>query len=61
TLDSLLREIRERDARDVARSAAPLKPAADAHILDTTTLSIGEAVSFVLEKYQQLLIRDRGL
>lgn len=61
TLDSLLREIRERDARDATRSAAPLKPAADAHILDTTTLSIGEAVAFVLEKYRNLQGRDRAL
>lgn len=61
TLDSLLREIRDRDARDATRSAAPLKPAADAHILDTTTLSIEDAVAFVLEKYRQLQGRDRTL
>ena len=52
TLESLLLEIRERDARDAARSVAPLKPAADALILDTTALSVDEAVQFVLGKYQ---------
>jgi len=31
---------------------APLKPAADALILDTTALSVDEAVQFVLRKYQ---------
>ena len=43
-LPRLLDEIRSRDARDVARSASPLKPAADAHLLDTSDLSISEVV-----------------
>ncbi|MBI3899081.1 MAG: (d)CMP kinase [Gammaproteobacteria bacterium] len=43
-LRRLLDEIRERDARDAAREASPLKPAADAHILDTSDLSISEVV-----------------
>ena len=55
TMDSLLREIRERDERDAKRSAAPLKPAADAHVLDTTGLSIDEAVDFVLQKYRSVV------
>ncbi len=49
TIDSLLREIRERDARDAGRTAAPLKAAPDAHILDTTHLTIDEAIARVLE------------
>ena len=48
-IDSLLRDIRERDARDAGRAAAPLKPAADAVILDTTELTIDDAVAFVLD------------
>jgi cytidylate kinase len=44
----LLEEIRERDARDSTRAAAPLKPAVDAVSLDTTTLSIEQAVDQVL-------------
>src|SRR6185295_13076562 len=44
TMDSLLRDIRERDARDSARATAPLKPAADAVILDTTDLTIDAAI-----------------
>jgi cytidylate kinase len=30
--------VRARDAADAARAAAPMKPAADAHVLDTTDL-----------------------
>lgn len=59
TIDSLLREIRERDARDAGRAAAPLRPAADAFILDTTGMSIGEAVEFVLGKYRALTGKAR--
>ena len=52
TLDSLLRDIRERDARDSARATAPLKPAADAVILDTTDLTIDAAIGAVLDLYR---------
>ena len=40
---AILDDIRRRDERDTTRSAAPLKPAADAVILDTTALD-AEAV-----------------
>jgi cytidylate kinase len=53
-LDGLLRDIRERDERDSARSAAPLRIAVDAVVLDTTTLSIAESVSFVLQRYRKM-------
>jgi cytidylate kinase len=43
-LPRLLDEIRERDVRDAARAASPLKPAADACILDTSSLSISDVV-----------------
>jgi 3-phosphoshikimate 1-carboxyvinyltransferase len=52
TMDSLLRDIRERDARDAGRAAAPLRPADDAVLLDTTHLSIDEAIGRVLALYQ---------
>ena len=48
TIDGLLRDIRERDARDSTRAAAPLAPAPDAVILDTTDLSIAEVTAAVL-------------
>ncbi len=40
TYDVVLLEIKERDARDLRRKEAPLKPAADAYIMDTSGLSI---------------------
>ncbi len=52
TLDSLLRDIRERDARDAGREAAPLRPAADAVILDTTDMTIAAAIDTVLGMYR---------
>ena len=52
TIESLLRELRERDARDSARAAAPLKAAADAVLLDTTDLTPDAAVARVLELYR---------
>jgi len=52
TMDGLLRDIRERDARDATRAAAPLRPAHDAVILDTTDLTIDAAISAVLDLYR---------
>ena len=40
----VLAEVKERDARDMSRAEAPLKPAAGALVIDTTTLSAAEAV-----------------
>ncbi len=45
TIESLLRDIRERDARDSSRSAAPLRPADGALLLDTTAMTIDEAIA----------------
>ena len=47
TFDGLLREILARDARDAQRTVAPLKPADDAVLIDTTGLSIDEVVDRV--------------
>ncbi len=55
TLLGLLGEIRERDARDAARQASPLKPASDAVILDTSSLSIAEVVETIFRRLQQRL------
>ena len=40
TIDGLLREILARDARDASRAVAPLRPATDAVLIDTTGLPI---------------------
>ena len=44
SIDALLEEIRVRDERDMNRSAAPLKPADDAQVIDSTGLSIEEVL-----------------
>ena len=47
-LDSLLHEIAARDERDAGRAVAPLKPAADAVIVDSTGMPITEVIERVL-------------
>lgn len=49
TLDRLIQDIEERDARDSQRAVAPLKPASDAHIIDTDSLTIDEVVAEVMK------------
>ncbi len=44
TRDGVLRDLRKRDARDRDRDAAPMMAAADALVLDTSDMSIGQAV-----------------
>lgn len=51
-LVALFQDLTERDARDAARASAPLKQAADALLLDTTGLSIDQAVLFVIDAYR---------
>jgi cytidylate kinase len=53
SIEGLLRDIRERDARDSTRAAAPLVPARDAVILDTTDLSIAEVTDAVLAFHRE--------
>jgi cytidylate kinase len=48
TLAGLQREIEVRDRRDATRVIAPLKPAEDAVVLDTTGIGIEEVVAKVL-------------
>lgn len=47
--DQVLADLRRRDAQDQARSAAPLKAAPDAHLLDTSDLAIEAAVAAAVE------------
>lgn len=56
SIADLLRDLQERDTRDASRAVAPLKPCNGAVLLDTTTLSIDDAVRFVLD-----LAAQRGL
>lgn len=50
-ITTLLQDIRERDERDMRRSVAPLQQCADASLVDTTSLTIDEAVAEVLKSY----------
>ena len=42
--EDVLADLRERDARDMGREDSPLRPAEDAHLLDTTEMTIDEAL-----------------
>jgi len=48
SLADLVREIEERDRRDASRPVAPLKPAEDALVLDSTGIPIDEVVARAL-------------
>lgn len=48
-LSGLLTDIRERDERDSNRAVSPLRPAADAVQIDTTSLSIDQVVQKLLD------------
>ncbi len=52
---TLLQDLQERDARDAARAVAPLQKSADAELLETSQISIEQAVQAVLGWYQERL------
>ena len=52
TLAGLQREIEARDSRDASRAVAPLRPAEDAVLVDTTGMGIDEVVAKVLAVVQ---------
>ena len=53
----VLAEVRERDARDMGRADAPLRPASDAVTLDTSELSADEAVAVACAAVKAALAR----
>lgn len=53
SLEKLLQELNERDQRDMSRVVAPLVPAPDAIIIDSTALGKEAVFSFALEKIKQ--------
>ncbi|MFY9179826.1 MAG: (d)CMP kinase [Venatoribacter sp.] len=52
-LDAIVEEIRIRDERDSNRAVAPLKPASDALVIDSTELNIEQVCQQVLQYLQQ--------
>lgn len=52
-LRALSRDLKERDARDANRAVAPLVPAADSQVVDSTALSIDEVVGRILDLHRE--------
>jgi len=52
-MEGLLADLQARDERDTNRAVAPLVPAEDAHILDTSDMGVDQAVEQVLAWYAQ--------
>ncbi len=57
-ISTLLQDIRDRDARDINRSVAPLQQGADAILLDTTSLNIAQAVDEVMRRYDEICAKS---
>lgn len=57
-LTQILADIEARDARDMQRSAAPLRQCEDATLLDTSELTIDQAVEAVLELARKTSTHD---
>lgn len=55
TLEQVIADINERDHRDSTRDVSPLKQAEDAHVVDTSDLSVNEVVARILQ------IRDAAI
>lgn len=45
--ETVLNDLRDRDARDEARAIAPMKPAADAVLVDTTGMALDDVVAMI--------------
>jgi len=59
SLTDLVADMQARDARDTTRAVAPLKPAPDALLLDTTHMDIESAVRAVLAHYAACRIQNQ--
>jgi cytidylate kinase len=58
SLAQVVEELAQRDARDTARTHAPLKPADDAVLVDTTGLTIVQVLNNVLKLIDERLKND---
>jgi CMP/dCMP kinase len=59
-LRALSRDLQERDERDTKRAVAPLVPAPDSQVLDSSALSIEQVVKRILEAYRERVLGGRG-
>lgn len=55
--EDVLLDLRSRDERDTSRSAAPLEKASDADLLDTSDLTVEQAVAKAIQLVQERLSR----
>jgi len=53
-LEDLLVDMRKRDARDIERAVAPLLPAQDAHVVDSSTLTIEQTAQSILDLWSRV-------
>lgn len=60
SLEDVLKSQQERDARDADRDLAPMKPAADAAILDTTHLAADEVIAQLISEVSRRCPTDRA-
>jgi cytidylate kinase len=58
--DKVLDDVRRRDARDAGRAEAPMAAAGDARLIDTTDLTIEQAVTAAVAAVENALDRARG-
>jgi cytidylate kinase len=53
TLEQTLADVHKRDAQDSGRAVAPLKPADDAVLVDSSSMDIDQTVSFILQRVKR--------
>ena len=56
--DAIFTEVKKRDERDMGRADSPLKPAQDAHLLDTSKMSIEAAFQAAKSLIDEALIKN---
>jgi CMP/dCMP kinase len=59
-LRALSRDLQERDERDTRRAVAPLVPAPDSQVLDSSALSIEQVAERILTLYREKVLGGRG-
>jgi cytidylate kinase len=55
SIEEVIKEVQERDQRDMTRKIDPLHPTADSWILDSSHLSIEEVVNLIAEKVNTMI------
>ena len=59
-LGALSRDLAQRDARDASRAVAPLVPAPDSQVLDSSALSVEAVMDQILRLYRERVLGGRG-